>query len=296
MSTALTCEPRCCPEELVVNTPGPTGPTGAAGTDGTDGASAFTLLAVDLPLVAAIGDQVTATVADNSGFAVGQTLFLSDGTNWGTFQVISLAGSTGMLIEFLGAVGDTAVPFTIANGALVTAGGRPATLAAPLPMAFTDGSGGTASNTLALVGLHTIEFPHAFIGGTAAVEPVSNYQFGFNFKIIGWVFVTKALLVGAAGSRIANMEINTTDVGTVVSTVTIPIANAAVGTVTAGTAVSGTPISGNATDTFSVEIQAGGTQFTAGEGTFIILVQNIDDANAAASLAAHVDALITSLT
>jgi hypothetical protein len=92
------------------------------------------------------------------------------------------------------------------------------------------------------------------------------------------------------------MEINTTDVGTVVSTVTIPIANAAVGTVTAGTAVSGTPISGNATDTFSVEIQAGGTQFTAGEGTFIILVQNIDDANAAASLAAHVDALITSLT
>jgi hypothetical protein len=91
------------------------------------------------------------------------------------------------------------------------------------------------------------------------------------------------------------MEIGGTDVGTVPSTCTIPIANAAVGTVTAGTAVAGAN-TGSASDSFSIEIANGGTEFTAGMVTFVVRVQNMDEANAAASLADHVNDLIPALT
>lgn len=161
---------------------------------------------------------------------------------------------------------------------------------------LTDSTTGSASTTLAAgVGLHRLSFAHTFIGGTDAVEPVTNLTLGYKFKILSWAFITDVLLAGAGGSRVANMEIGSTDVGTVVSTCTIPIANAAVGTVTAGTAVSGAN-TGSSSATFSIEIAASGTEFTAGKGQFSILVQNMDTADALASLAAQTDALLVDLT
>jgi len=161
---------------------------------------------------------------------------------------------------------------------------------------LTDNTTGTVGVTLAAGAGHSyLTFPHTFIGGTDAVEPVTALTLGYKFKIISWAFVTEALLVGAAGSRVANLEIGTTDVGTVVSTCTIPIANAVVGVVTAGTTVTGAN-TGSAAATFSIEIATGGTAFTAGSGTFQILVQNMDTADALASLAAQTDALLVDLT
>ena len=126
-------------------------------------------------------------------------------------------------------------------------------------------------------------------------EPVTNWPVPFKFKIISWAFITKELLVGAGGIRVANLEIGTTNVGTVVSTCTISIANATVGTVTQATGVSGAN-TGNSGDNLSIEIASGGTQFTAGSGTFVIVVQNMDTADAIASLADHVNNLITALS
>jgi len=230
--------------------------------------------------------------------AIGQKLIISDpnGTDWGTFEVLTIPNSVSVTLEWLDYTGDVAGLTPLASGSQVSASGTQPVLSAPLPTAFTDNSTGSPSNTIAAgVGVQTIEIPHTFIGGTAAVESVTGYVMPYKFKILSWVFVTEVLLVGAAGSRVANLEINSTDVGTVPSTVTIPIANAAVGTVTAGTAVAGAN-TGAAGDSISLEIANGGTQFTAGSGTFIITVANMDTSDAIASLAAHIDDLIAALT
>lgn len=165
----------------------------------------------------------------------------------------------------------------------------------PTQDTLTDNSTGAAATTIAAgVGIQTLLFTHTFIGGTDTVEPVTNFTLGYKFKILSWAAITSVLLVGAGGSRVANLEIGTTDVGTVPSTCTIPIANAAVGTVTAATAVSGAN-TGAANATLSIEIASGGTQFTAGQVTFAITVQNMDVADAFASLIAQQAKSITDI-
>lgn len=165
--------------------------------------------------------------------------------------------------------------------------------AAAVGAVTTDSTTGTAQAAAAAgVGVGTWYFTHTFIGGTSAVEPVTAWTPGFKFKILSWSCVTSVLLVGAGGSRVANMEIGTTDVGTVASTITIPIANAAVGVVTAGTAVSGAN-TGTSASTFSIEIANGGTEFTAGTVTFAVVYQNMDTADAVAAILEDLAALRT---
>lgn len=277
-----------CPSPVVTEIPGTEGDGGGAGTDGV---SAFTTTdGVAGPFDA--GDTgITITVADTSMFSVGQYVAIEDvnGANPGFFQITALAANQLTLTYLdIGANGDAK---SIATTKAVSPSGPPFTLGA-LPAVLVDASTGTAGNNIAAgVGITQLHIPHTFIGGTSAVEPLTNYTVGFKFKILSWVFVTEVLLVGAAGSRVANLEIGTTDVGTVVSTCTIPIANAAVGTVTEATAVSGAN-TGSASDTLSIEIASGGTQFTAGSGTFIITIQNMDTADAIASIADKINDLI----
>ncbi len=298
MSSAYDC---CggCPTAEITEVPGSPGTDGAAGAAGTDGQNAYTVTTIALDLPGAPGPVVSpavVTFASTSWMSLGQVIFISDGTDWAHFSVDTLPSTTTATLTWLGYAGDAAAGTNIATAATVSPSGTQPPLSAALPTALTDNTTGTASNTLAAgVGVQHWFFTHTFISGTAAVEPVTTWVPGFAFKILGWHTVTSALLVGAAGSRVANMEIGGTDVGTVPSTVTIPIANAALGTVTAGTAVAGAN-TGSASDSFSIEIAAGGTEFTAGIVTFVVQVQNMDEANAAASLADHVNDLITSLT
>lgn len=254
---------------------------------GSAGASAMSLVTV-AGVVPAVGADVTLTVTTTGWMVANENVFVA-GAN---FLIASFdAGAGTVTLTNLGFPGDVAVGTAIPIGAIIAAGTGNVELLSGVTV-LTDNSTGTAGNTIAAgVGVTKLFFPHTFIGGTSAVEPVTSHVIGFKFKILSWVFVTEGLLVGAAGSRVANMEINATDVGTVASTVTIPIANAAVGTVTSGTAVSGTN-TGTASDTFSIEIQNGGTAFTAGSGTFIVTVQNVDDSDAIASIAAKVNSLI----
>lgn len=283
MSSPTPCVPTsCCSTPTTVSVPGSTGASGITT------ASSFVL--------PAIGATVAITVGDSSWIKQGKNLFISDGSKLANFVVTGVNSATSITARFLGLVGDSASG-TFSDGAVVSPGFGNQTVAWDLDAmaALTDNSTGSAGNTIAAgVGISYLKFPHTFIGGTAAVEPVTAFTVGYKFKILSWVFVTEVLLVGAAGSRVANMEINSTDVGIVPSTVTIPIANAAVGTVTAGLAVSGAN-TGTNTDTFSIEIQNGGTQFTAGSGTFIVTVQNMDTADAIASLASKINTLRTAL-
>lgn len=274
------CVP-CCDTPQTTNVPG------------VAGASAITVTGASF-VVPAVGLAVAITVGDSSFLQIGGNLFIG-GAN---FRISAINGSTSISAKYVKLPTDTVTTgATVPAGTIVSQGlgtyQVPETLAAVTSL--TDNSTGAATSTIAAgVGVQQLKFPHTWIGGTAAVEPVTNFTVGYKFKILSWVFVTEVLLVGAAGSRVANMEINTTDVGTIPSTITVPIANATVGTVTAGTAVAGAN-TGGATDTVSIEIQNGGTAFTAGSGTFIITVQNMDTADAVASLASKENSVLGAL-
>lgn len=288
-----------CETPVVTNVPGVEGDAGADGADGADGLSSFTLLTADATFANDV-DTVQVSVADNQMFVVGMTVFGADpspGTDHGTFEVISLTGTTAVGLRYTSAPGDTAAPFTIGSGGKLAAAGATGALSAALPTALTDNSTGTASNTIAAgTGCFTLAIPHTFETGVGAGQVCTEYVLGFAFKILAWSFIADVPGVGAGASRVFNMEIGTTDVGTVVSTVTCTEAStSAKGEQTTGTAVSGAN-TGNAGSSFSIEVAAGGTQFTAGSGVFLVQIQNMDSANAIASLADHVNDLITALT
>lgn len=158
--------------------------------------------------------------------------------------------------------------------------------------ALTDNSTGTASSTIAAgVGLQWHVFPWTFTTSTAAIDVKTALVLGYKFKIVKWCWIDGGvLLVGASGSRVANMEIGTTDVGTVPSTVTVVQAGTAFGRKIDGTTVTGAN-TGSATDTFSIEIASGGTDITAGNGEFHVLFQNMDTADAIASIVAKLNPL-----
>lgn len=159
--------------------------------------------------------------------------------------------------------------------------------------ALTDNSTGSAGDTIAAgVGVSTLSFDVA-LTNTGAVDVVTACVPGYKFKILEWEFVTGVAGVGAGASRVWNLEIGTTDVGTTPSTLTLTEAGtSAVGERTAGTTVTGAN-TGTASDTVSIEIATGGTDFSAGSGTILIRIQNMDTADAVASLSAKINTLRT---
>jgi hypothetical protein len=119
---------------------------------------------------------------------------------------------------------------------------------------------------------------------------------GYKFRVVAWSYVSA--VVGATGlNRVFNMEINATDVSTVASTITLSAANTTPeGFKVAGSTTIAGANTGSATDTFSIEVVAGGTAFTAGSGFFLVTIQNMDMADATAHLSEAVNNLITALT
>lgn len=163
-------------------------------------------------------------------------------------------------------------------------------------VAITDSGTGTVSDTIAAgVGVSTMHFPFEFTTSTSAIDVVTAFVPGYKFKILDWAWVDGGtLLVGSSGSRVANMEIETTDVGTSPSTCTVIQASTADGRRIDGAAVSGAN-TGSATDTFSIEIASGGTDITAGNGAFHVVIQNMDTADAFASISDKFNEIRTTL-
>jgi len=275
--------------------PGSPGAAGQNGQDGQNGVNAFSTTTAAITLPAAAGPVVLpSTFADISWAGVGQVIFISDGTGYAHFRVLTLPSAQSATLDWLDYNGDAVGTSVLASGSTVSPSGTQPALAAPLPTSLTDNSGGTASNTIAAgVAIQKFFFSHTFIGGTAAAEPVTNWTPGYAFEIVQFECVTSVLLAGAGGSRVFNIEIGATNLtGGVLTAV---IANAAVGTLTAATAITGNNV-GTASDNISIELAAGGTEFTAGSITLILTVRNLDLENAIASLSDHVNDLITSLT
>ena len=303
MSQTLDCQPACCDTLQTVNIPGNIGTTGAAG----QGAFTTTTASFILPAAGATVALNGTGAADpfihllkTSWMAFGSTIYISDGAFKATFTVGIITADTKITALFLGNNGDSIAGSVMGINALVVPSGTQKAFSG-LPTALTDtATVATTGNVVAAgAGVQHLEFPHTFIGGTVAVEPVTNYVIGYKFKILSWTFVTEVLLVGGGGSRVCNMEIGKSgvdvDVGTAPSTLTIPIANAVVGTFTNGAAVVGAN-TGTSADTFSIEIAAGGTAFTSGSGTFIITIQNMDTADAIKSHSDKINSLITALS
>lgn len=157
--------------------------------------------------------------------------------------------------------------------------------------ALTDSTTGTPTTaTLAAgVGVFDLILPvpaNMSTLSTGGVDVATGIVLGFKFKILSWEFITTLAGTGSGASLVFNLEIGTTDVGTVVSTATVTLAaTSAIGARIAATAVSGAN-TGSASDTLSLEVAGGGTAFTAGSGYFVIKVQNMDTADAFAGIAA----------
>lgn len=300
MSDAFDCCAPCQP--VVTNVPGTAGSDGAAGAAGADGLSVFTLSTANATFADAVA-TVQVAVVSNAMFVIGQTIFGADpsgGTDHGTFELIDKTGTTAMGLRYTAAPGDTAAPFTIGSGGQFTSVGATGALSAALPTAVDYSAlttAGAVDNLVvaAGVGVTTLMFHINLVALTAAAANLmSSYVPGYAFKILAVDFVPTTLGVGAGATMSLNLEIGGTNVtGGVVNPTEANTAT--LGTLVAGTAVTAANV-GTAAQVLEIEVAAGGTIFTAGQGTLLVKIMNMDTANAVASLADHINDLITSLT
>jgi hypothetical protein len=290
MPATQSCTP-CCTTPQSVEIPGP---EGDAGINGADGQNAFTTTTASFN-VPSVGNTVVVAVQNSNWMVAGQVV-VTDGP--AHFLVDSIGSPTSVTLEFLGYAGDVAPSSTVASGSKVSPSGVASPLSAPLPTSLTDNSTGTASNTIAAgVGVSTLVFPLSSLATgivSGAMDIVTGFTPGYRFKLLAFGFVTTIVGAGAGASQVFNLEINSTDVTGGVLTLNLA-ATDTVGENTAATAITADNV-GSATDTISIEKASGGTVFTSGAGFFWVQIQNMDTADAVASLAEHVNDLITSLT
>lgn len=286
MSNPSDCQP-CCATPAVVSVPGTEGEDGT----GIDGVSSFTLSA-SAPGPFNKGDTGLALTVDSSAmFFVGQLIAIEDvnTTNAGYFQITAIPSSVSLTLTYLNVPANSNAA-SIATGKVVSPSGPSFTIGA-LPTALTDNSGGTQSNTIAAgVGIQTLAF-YIEAATLANGDILTEYIPGYAFKILK--FDARCAKTVSTGGKAAslNLEIGSTNLtgGVIALSGTY-----AVGAAQAGTAVTAAN-TGSATDSISIEA-SGVTAFTEGAFWLIISIQNTDSRDAIASLADHVNDLITALT
>lgn len=156
MSNTFDCSP-CCPTVPPTLIPGLEGMAALPATNGADGLSAFTVTTAGF-VIPAIAANVTVAVASSLWMTVGQKVFASDGTDDGTFEVVSKPGPTSVVLKFMGYTDDSAPGATIDSGAGVSPSGTQQTGGA---------SAGVNSDITELTGLTT---PLSISqGGTSAI-------------------------------------------------------------------------------------------------------------------------------
>lgn len=300
MSHASDCSCSIC-EPVVTLVPGSPAEPCTPCADGAPGVNPYTSTSAAITLPAVAGPvAVASSFGNTSWMGIGQVIFISDGTNWAHFRVLTIPSSTSATLEWLDYADDAAGTTVIATAASVSPSGTQPALAAALPNAITFSamSSAVASDTVAAgVGISTLVHPLTSLAtglGVLAIDLLTNYVPGYRFKIIKCDWVTTVAGTGAGATQTFNMEIGVTNV---THTLTVTLASTAtIGAVTAGVP---NPIVaanvGTATDTFSIEMAAGGTVFTAGAGYFLVEIANLDTQDAIASLSDHVNDILLSL-
>ncbi len=109
---------------------------------------------------------------------------------------------------------------------------------------------------------------------TSAIDILTGFTPGFNFKILDFGFVTTVVGAGAGASQTFNIEIGTTNLTGGSLNVTLASTDT-IGKITSATAITAANV-GTASDTISIEMAASGTVFSSGAGYFFIKVQNLD--------------------
>lgn len=279
MSSVNPCVP-CCTTPLSVAVPGPTGQTGIT----TTGASF---------VIPAIGSTVNITVGDSSWIKALKNLFISDGAVAGNFIVTLVNGATSITAKFLGFVGDSAAGSTIASGAVVMPGVGDLTVPWDLDAltAFTDNSGGTKADTIAVTACRAmfivpLKLDTLTAGTYRVVVP-------FAFTLLSSNFRTTLIGTGASASITLTSTVSSLAVTGGVIAVTLASQNA-VGNITTGSAVSGANATGAAGGAVEV-VAAINTVFTAGAGYVEFTVLNLDLAATIAAIAFKLNQLRTAL-
>lgn len=278
----------CCDETTTVNVPG------------SAGVSAFTTTTANFT-IPAIGATVVISVGTTAWMAVGEKVFASDGTDWGTFEVQSIGSSVQFTGEFMGYTDDASPGAVVGSGAAVVPSGVQqafttttlkalnATLLAGIS-ALTDNSGATASNTIAAgVGM-TDWFFYVSLPDITAADLIGAFTPGYAFKVLKTdILIEKAVTTGAKAATLTPKINGSAITGGVLT----PAGTYAAGSVIAGSTVTAAN-TGTSAQTFSITASAV-TPFTEGNGIIRVRVQNLDSANAFASLSDKLNYILAAL-
>lgn len=224
----------------------------------------------------------TVTASTNMNVTAG-LLTLSDGVNIQTQATTgtTIATTTARKAGFHGSASAQAAAYT----QTYATPGR--TVATATAATLTDNTTGTGTTTLAAgAGISTINFSVNLLDITA-VDLVLTLTLGYRFKILSVDFVTTKAVVVAAKAATITTKVN----GSAMTGGVLSLTSAAC---TAGAVVAGTAVTAGNTGTSSGTISltaSAVTAFVEGAGTFCLRVQNMDSADAFASLVAQVNAL-----
>jgi hypothetical protein len=218
MSTLSDC---CtpCPSVPAVNVPG------------TSGQNAFTTTTTATTLPAQ-NSTVIVAVANCQWMAVGQIIFISDGTNLGTFQVASAPVSpfTSVSLKFLEYTGDSAPAVIIASGAVVTPGGIQAAITYPTTVANGGTGAATASTARSNLGAAASGTNSDITSLNALSTPLSVSQGGTGVTTYAALLTALPVQAGAATLSSGTFTVSTKNItanSMIVVTLQTPDATAA---------------------------------------------------------------------
>lgn len=162
-----------------------------------------------------------------------------------------------------------------------------------LPNRFTDSTGGTAGVALAAgVGQYVMDHPIT-LANVADGDVMTDLVINHAFKIIDLDFVVTTKVTTASKATTLNLAIGSTDLTG--GAVALTSDNCTpIGAVIAGTAITANN-TGAAGDKLSIKASST-TAFSEGEGVLRITIQNLDTANAIASLASHMNNVLDTLS
>lgn len=221
----------------------------------------------------------------------GSNLFISDGSKQGTFIVTAINSATTFTARFLGFVGDSASG-NVAAGALVVPGVGDFTAPWDLDLltAFTDNSGGTKSDTIAVTVARSIITLGPFSMALLVNSQIWELAIPYAFQVNSVLFRDDIAIT--TGAKAATF---TTRINAVATTGGVVAVSGAYAT---GATQTGTAISGSNTGTAGQTLEAivsGVTTFIEGYGHLELVVTNTDLAATIAALAFKANQLRSAL-
>ena len=277
-----------CPTPIAVAVPGAPGTHGGAGTNGTNGTNAFSLIGgggFNVP--AAAGTTVSGiTVDQNSWIAVGATVVVSGAA---TFLVAAKPTSTTVNLTWVNAQGDVAAGTNVPAGSILSPSGRGARLLSVNQL--TDNTTGVASDTLSVgVGVYILPIYVQLAQITATT--ICQFTPGHRFSLQGIAFSAEIAVTTAA--KLATLTPSIGGVSVTGGALALTSANCTPkGTTVAGSAITAANTGTNAQVVGVVASAV--TPFTEGTGWVFLKIQNLDVADAFATLASHVNSVQTNL-